>query len=77
NVAMAKNNASILNSDYLPTLSGSAGANTNLDNTEAVFSNGTVTVLNKAKSSSYNASLNINYTLFDGFGREYNYKKLK
>ncbi|NIJ46339.1 outer membrane protein TolC [Wenyingzhuangia heitensis] len=77
NVAVAKNNSDILNSGYLPTLTGNAGANTNLNDTEAVFSNGDVTNLEGAKSSSYNASLNLNYTLFDGLGREYNYKKLQ
>ncbi len=76
-VAVAENNTSILNSGYLPTLTGSAGATYNLDNTEAEFSNGEVTVLNGAESSRYNASVNLNYTLFDGLGRRYNYKRLK
>ena len=76
-VAVAKNNASILNSGYLPTVTGNAGATYNLDNTEAEFSNGNVTVLNGAESSRYNASVNLNYTLFDGLGRRYNYKRLK
>lgn len=74
---LAKNNASILNSGYLPTVSGNAGATYNIDNTEAVFSNGNVTNLNAAESSRYNASVNLNYTLFDGLGRSYNYKQLK
>ncbi|WP_431109872.1 TolC family protein [Winogradskyella poriferorum] len=76
-VAVAENNASILNSGYLPTVTGNAGATYNLDNTEAEFSNGNVTVLNGAESSRYNASVNLNYTLFDGLGRRYNYKRLK
>ena len=76
-VAIAENNTSILNSGYLPTVTGNAGATYNLDNTEAEFSNGEVTVLNGAESSRYNASVNLNYTLFDGLGRRYNYKRLK
>lgn len=76
-VEVAKNNASILNSGYLPTLTGSAGATYNSDNTEAEFSDGRVTVLNGAESSRYNASVDLNYTLFDGLGRAYNYKQLK
>lgn len=76
-VAVAENNTSILNSGYLPTVTGNAGATYNLDNTEAEFSNGNVTVLNGAESSRYNASVNLNYTLFDGLGRRYNYKRLK
>jgi outer membrane protein TolC len=76
-VEVAKNNTSVLNSGYLPTLTGNAGATYNLDNTEAEFSNGNTTVLNGAESSRYNASLNLNYTLFDGLGRLYNYRRLK
>lgn len=77
NVSVAENNTSILNSGYLPTVTGSAGATYNLDNTEAEFSNGETTILNAAESSRYNASVNLNYTLFDGLGRRYNYKRLK
>jgi len=76
-VEVAENNTGILNSGYLPTLIGNAGATYNLDNTEAEFSNGNTTVLNGAESSRYNASLNLNYTIFDGLGRRYNYKSLK
>ncbi|WP_430411043.1 TolC family protein [Kordia sp.] len=76
-VKVAENNTSILNSGYLPTLTGNAGATYNLDNTEAEFSNGNSTVLNGAESSRYNASVNLNYTLFDGLGRLYNYRRLK
>jgi len=76
-VEQAKNNADILNSGYLPSLTGNAGATFNNDNLEAEFSNGESTTLNGAESSRYNASLNLNYTLFDGLGRFYNYKTLK
>jgi outer membrane protein len=77
NVEVAENNAKILNSGYLPTLTGDAGSTFNIDNTEAEFSDGRVTKLQGAESSRYNASLSLNYTLFDGFGRAYNYKRLK
>jgi outer membrane protein TolC len=76
-VEVAENNTSILNSGYLPTVTGNAGATYNLDNTEAEFSNGETTVLKGAESSRYNAAVNLNYTLFDGLGRLYNYKRLK
>ncbi|WP_405292327.1 TolC family protein [Algibacter sp. Ld11] len=76
-VEIAKNNADILNSGYLPTLTGNAGANYNIDDTEVGFSDGTNRVLNGAESSSYNASVDLNYTLFDGLGRSYNYKQFK
>jgi len=76
-VEVAENNAKLLNSGYLPTLTGNAGATYNLDNTEAEFADGRVTTLNGAESTRYNASVNLNYTLFDGLGRAYNYKRLK
>lgn len=76
-VHVAENNKSILNSGYLPTLNGSAGATFNSDNTDAVFSNGQETSLKAAESSRYNSSLSLNYTIFDGLGRRYNYKRLK
>jgi len=74
---VAENNKHVLNSGFLPNLTGNAGAAFNLDNTEAEFANGGVTSLNGAESSRYNASLNLNYVLFDGLGRRYNYKRLK
>lgn len=77
NVQVAENNTSVLNSGYLPTLTGTAGATYNLDNTEAEFSNGNSTVLNGAESNRYNAGVSLNYTIFDGLGRHYNYKRLK
>ena len=77
NLEVAKNNASVLNSGFLPTVTGNAGAGYSIDNTEADFSNGNVTILNGAESSRYNASVNLNYVLFDGLGRSYNYKQFK
>ena len=77
NIEIADNNANILNSEFLPRVTGSAGATYNRDNTEAEFSNGNTTSLNGAESSRYNSSVNVNYTLFDGMGRQYNYKILK
>ena len=77
-IAIAENNKSILNSGFLPTLTANAGATYNLDNTEAEFSDGRPSAsINGAESSRYNASVNLGYTLFDGLGRRYNYKRLK
>ena len=77
NLKIAENNKSILNSGFLPTLTGNAGATYNKDNTEANFANGETTELTGAESNRYNASVNLNYTLFDGLGRYYNYQQLK
>lgn len=77
NVAIADNNQGVLNSGFLPTLTGNAGANYNIENQEVTFQNGTVNTVDGAETKRYNASLNLNYTLFDGLGRWYNYKRLK
>ncbi len=76
-VQVAKNNAGILNSGYLPTLSGTANAVYNIDNTEVTFANGDVTSLQGAESDRYNAAIGLDYVLFDGLGRLYNYKIAK
>ena len=76
-VDVAKNNKDVLNSGYLPTLTGRAGANVDIQNTEGQLANGEVRVADGAETRRYNASINLNYTLFDGLGRLYNYKRLK
>lgn len=84
-VEIAENNKGILNSGYLPSLTGTAGANYNRADATTEFpgqflEDGTprpdVTV-DKAESQRYNSALTVNYTLFDGLGRLYNYKGLK
>lgn len=77
NVEIAKNNASILNSGYLPTVTGNAGASITKQDSEGELASGETRIANGAETRSYNASINLNYTLFDGFGRAYNYKQLK
>ncbi|CAH8282659.1 outer membrane protein TolC [Mariniflexile fucanivorans] len=76
-VEVAKNNVSILNSGYLPTLTGNAGATIDKQDTEGQLANGEVRIADGAETRRYNASINLNYTLFDGMGRSYNYKQLK
>ncbi len=82
NVSIAENNASILNSGFLPsaTLNSDAGYRTN--NQKIVFTdpqtgNDAERVGNGVITKNYNATVGINYTLFDGLGRKYNYKQLK
>jgi len=77
NIRIAENNAGILNSGYLPALVGSAGGNYNNNNTDLTFANGDELSRDGAVSKSYNASLGLNYRLFDGMNRHYNYKVLK
>ncbi|MDP6921969.1 MAG: TolC family protein [Lutibacter sp.] len=74
---IAKNNASIFNSGYLPTISGTTGATYSNSDQENTLQNGTVNTSNQAVSEAYQGSLSLQYTLFDGFGRKYQYRKLK
>ncbi len=77
NVSIAENNKGILNSGFLPSLTGNAGANYSVEDQEVTLRDGTVNAVDGAETERYNASLNLNYTLFDGLGRWYNYKRLK
>jgi outer membrane protein TolC len=77
NIRIAENNAGVLNSGYLPSLVGSAGGNYNNNNTDLTFAGGDEVSRDGAVSKSYNASLGLNYRLFDGMNRHYNYKVLK
>lgn len=74
---IAKNNAGIYNSKFLPTLSANAGLNYSNTDSDNTLQNGTIVSSDNAEYNNYNASIALRYTLFDGFGRMYNYKKLK
>lgn len=76
-IEVAENNSAILNAGYLPTVTGIAGATIDVQNTEGQLANGEVRIADGAETRRYNASINVNYTLFDGLGRLYNYKRLK
>ena len=76
-VEIAENNEDLLNSNYLPSIFGLAGANYSVQDQQTDRDDGQSFELNDARSESYNASLNLEYTLFDGLGRLYNYKSLK
>ncbi|ASV30691.1 TolC family protein [Maribacter cobaltidurans] len=84
-IDIAGNNASLLNSGYLPTLTGTAGANYTNNESRQEFPGRFDSIgnpqadvsLSGLESQRYNAGLNLNYTLFDGLGRFYNYKRLK
>ena len=85
-VEIAKNNKGVLNSGYLPTLTGNAGANYQSATTNTSFQ-GAIDPntgrprndieIKDAETQRFNAGVNLNYTLFDGLGRFYNYKRLK
>lgn len=75
-VQTAQNNASIYNSGYLPTATAAGGANItyNAGENETVQGN---FAFDPAEAYSYNASVGVNYTIFNGLGRMYNYRQLK
>ena len=72
-----ENNASILNSGYLPSVSALAGGSINRENTEGQLASGDTRTADGAETRRYNASVNVDYTLLDGLGRYYNYKSFK
>ncbi len=82
---IVKNNSRILNSGYLPSLSISSGGNYTGSDTEIAFpgqfdDQGNPIpnrVFEDQETQRFNAGLNLNYTLFDGLGRRYTYKRLK
>ena len=84
-IAIADNNQSILNSGFLPSLTANAGATYNRDDAVIEFpgqllENGDPRpdfVIDQAEAQRYNTGLTLDYTLFDGMGRLYNYKSLK
>ncbi len=82
NLEIAENNASIYNSGFLPTATVNSGADYRTNNQKIVFTdpqtgNDSERVGNGVITKTYSASLGVNYTLFDGLGRKYNYKQLK
>jgi outer membrane protein TolC len=77
NIEIAENNAGILNSGYLPTLNAQAGANYDIIDRLAEIEGQDPLDQRDLESESFNAGLNLNYTLFDGLGRFYNYKLLQ
>ncbi len=77
NVDVAENNASLQNSNYLPSLSGTAGANYSNSNGTVVQKTGEEQAISNNETTGYNASIGFQYTIFDGLGRSSTYKKLQ
>lgn len=77
NIKIAENNASILNSGYLPSLSANGGISKKNEDTYTDMGGGISRNVKDAITDNYNYGLTMNYRLFDGFGRQNTYKKLK
>jgi outer membrane protein len=82
NLEIAKNNSNILNTGFLPTATLTSGADYRRNNQSLIFTDrntGDDAEISGSGivSKTYNASLGVNYTIFDGLGRKYNYKQLQ
>ncbi len=73
----AQNNNKIGNAGLLPSVSLSGDASISVNNTEAETLLNGVNELNGLETTQYNGGARVDYTLFDGFGNRYQYKKLK
>ncbi len=75
---VSKNNATLGNAGYLPTLDFSAGYTGKVNNTESTArASGDVTKNDGVFDQTVSAGLNLNWTIFDGFNISTNYKRLK
>jgi len=76
-IRMAENNTSIYNSGYLPRVALGAGANYSLMNQDMELQNGVTTSSTGLDTQTYNASLGVSYTIFNGFARKYASEQLQ
>ena len=75
---VSKNNATLGNAGYLPTLGLSAGYKGTIDNTETkARASGETTKDNGVFDQTLDAGINLNWTIFDGFNITANYQRLK
>ena len=82
NLEVAENNTSIYNRGALPTVALTSGANYSRNNQSLILTdrdtgNDAEIAGNGVVAKTYNASLGVNYTIFDGLGRKYNYQQLQ
>lgn len=77
NVAIARNNADIKNSGYLPAVSLNANATYTLTNTETVLHSGEHQTANGVNTTRLNGTVGFNYTIFDGLVRANAFRTLK
>ncbi len=74
---MADHNRSLLNSNYLPVVSASAGTKYGDANSKMTLQNDMENEVKGAQSLGYNAAVAVNYLWFNGFARKALYKKQK
>lgn len=74
---MARNNATIGNAGYLPTLNLQSGVSATNNDVRSETQDGTVSTTNAVHNDVTSAALNLSWTLFDGLYIQTNHTKLK
>ena len=74
---IAKNNATAGNAGLLPSLDLNAGYSGTLNNTSSNNTDGTTTKTGDILNQGANLGLNLQWTVFDGFSMQTNYKRLR
>ena len=74
---ISDNNASFLNSGYLPQINAGAGLIKSNQNVEIKTPSGLEGSLDNIESDSNSANISLNFLIVDGTGRKFNYRKSK
>jgi outer membrane protein TolC len=74
---IAANNATLGNAGYLPALNLEGGYSGSVSNNTSDYTDGTALSEKNVNNNTLNANLNLNWTLFDGFGIQADYTRLK
>lgn len=77
NTTITGNNVTLGNAGILPQVSGNFTSTNSIQNTTQTKSDGSTVQINDAHNSTINYGVNLNWTVFNGFGMFANYDQLK